>query len=445
MNTFTNLIKSAVVLFIAATIATPSTAQIHFVDNQTLDLWSIPGSLQCDGHAKLFLSNCYHGGEDVIYFRLLDEEMQIEREVSCTAPILQQKTKTVYQERMANGYTESIDTLDYDYSYREQWLPGKSFAEVFEYVDGMLDCSKESCIIKDGLYFLPEWRVDVPTIYHTFVQESGLVYYPSNGRIVAGVCTRQITLSDQWVTVREEVDEYEFSLQPYGVYYDNHDEKSLRYDDVYLSQNFFNSDDKYEFIVSKLEPEEVVDTTYTDYVSGFYGEYEYAYEREITYKTEFICRGFNVINEDGDIIYTFNTPDAPWGGPHLFTINGKNYASISDTDYSDKDNPINYTDIYEINNQTNSIQKVQQLSGISIQPRTPHRNEPIMVELLDKEADKNLEVIVTSANGRVVERTTLRAGNKSLRLNTSRMDAGLYNVTVLKNGQKVENAKVIVR
>ena len=59
--------------------------------------------------------------------------------------------------------------------------------------------------------------------------------------------------------------------------------------------------------------------------------------------------------------------------------------------------------------------------------------------------DKNLEVIVTSANGRVVERTTLRAGNKSLRLNTSRMDAGLYNVTVLKNGQKVENAKVIVR
>ena len=68
-----------------------------------------------------------------------------------------------------------------------------------------------------------------------------------------------------------------------------------------------------------------------------------------------------------------------------------------------------------------------------------------MIELLDKAADKNLEVVVTSANGRVVERTALRAGNKSIRLNTSRMDAGLYNVTVLKNGRKVENAKVIVR
>ena len=69
MNTFTNLIKSAVVLFIAATIATPSTAQIHFENNQRLDLWSVPGSLQCDGHAKLFLSNCYDRA-DVTYFRL---------------------------------------------------------------------------------------------------------------------------------------------------------------------------------------------------------------------------------------------------------------------------------------------------------------------------------------------------------------------------------------
>lgn len=442
MNTFTNLIKSAVVLFIATAIATPSTAQIHFENNQRFDLWSIPGSLQCDGHAKLFLSNCYEG-LDVTYFRLLDEEMQIERELSYKAPILQRKTKTVYQERMANGYTESIDTLDY--GYREQWLPGKSFAEVFEYVDGMLDCSKESCILKDGLYFLPEWRVGVPTIYDAFVQESGLVYYPSNGRIVAGVCTRQIALSDQWVTVREEVDEYESSDRLYSVYYDNHDEKSLRYDDVFLSQNFFNSDDKYEFIVRKYEPEEVVDTTYTDYVSDFYGEYEYAYKRKITYKTEFICRGFNVINEDGDIIYTFNTPVNPWQEPHLFTINGKNYACISSTDYSDKDNPIVYTDIYEINNQTNSIQKVQQLSNFSIQPRTPRRNEPVTVELLENEANQNHEVIVTSTDGRVAQRTTLHAGNKAVRLNTSRLNAGLYNVTVLKNGQKVESAKIIVR
>lgn len=435
MNTFTNLIKSAVVLFIAATIATPSTAQIHFENEGSYELSGIPGNLQCNGKTQLFLFNYYLSNEEENTFKFLDSEFQIEKEFSFK-PTPVSKT-IVYQERKTDGYTESIDTLEY--GYRDQLEPGLSLEAVHSYLDYTLhlECDFESCFISDGLYFVPVEIVGIPTVDYT-VEESGFAYYPNNGRVVEARCTRQVKLSDQWETVNEEERVSRYSNIEISSY-NNFDNATGC--ELYISQNFFNDDEKYEFLVPVYARNTEGNIRYTDYLSLHYGEEEYAYEREITY--DIYLQGYDVVNEDGNILHTFYVPnDEGMSYCEMFTFNNKNYVCVYRQPY---DVHVSYTDIYEINNQTNSIQKVQQLSGISIQPRTPHRNEPIMVELLDKEADKNLEVIVTSANGRVVERTTLRAGNKSLRLNTSRMDAGLYNVTVLKNGQKVENAKVIVR
>ena len=448
MNTFTNLIKSATILLISATSTTATTAQIHFENEGSYGLFGIPANLQCDGKTQLFLSNYHASSGEENTFKFLDNDFQIEKEFSFK-PTPISKT-TVYQERKVNGYTEDIIVYkpeDY-YGYYESWETGKSLEEFCEYWNAYLDqgygqsgisnIKPEDFITIKGIYFLPSGVVMIPTIDYPDFETSGLTYNPQDGLIIGGVYYRYATLSDQWETVNEEERVSSYSDVELSSY-NNFDNATGC--ELYISQNFFNDDEKYEFLVPVYARNTESNIRYTDYLSLHYGEEEYAYEREITY--DIYLQGYNVVNEDGNILHTFYLPnDEGMSYCEMFTFNNKNYVCVYQEPY---DEHVHYTDIYEINNQTNSIQKVQQLSGISIQPRTPHRNEPIMVELLDKEADKNLEVIVTSANGRVVERTTLRAGNKSLRLNTSRMDAGLYNVTVLKNGQKVENAKIIVR
>ena len=450
MNTFTNLIKSATILLISATSTTATTAQIHFENEGSYGLFGTPANLQCDGKTQLFLYNSkydFSNGEENT-FKFLDNDFQIEKEFSFKpTPI---SSTTVYQERKVNGYTEDIIVYkpeDY-YGYYESWGTGKSLEEFCEYWNTHLDqgygqsgvsnIKPEDFITIKGIYFLPNEVVKIPTIDYPDFETRGITYNPQDGLIIGGVYYRYATLSDQWETVNEEERVSRYSNIEISSY-NNFDNATGC--ELYISQNFFNDDKKYEFLVPIYARNTESNIRYTDYLSSHYGEEEYAYEREITY--DIYLQGYNVVNEDGNILHTFYVPnDEGVMYCEMFTFNNKNYVCVYQEPY---DAHVTYTDIYEINNQTNSIQKVQQLSGISIQPRTPHRNEPIMVELLDKEADKNLEVIVTSANGRVVERTTLRAGNKSLRLNTSRMDAGLYNVTVLKNGQKVENAKVIVR
>ncbi len=452
MKTFINLIKSAVALLIA-TAATPSTAQIHLEYNGHADFWSIPGSLQCDGKGKLFLSNAYRSyGEETILFKLLDDNLQIEKEISYTPPAI--PTRTVYQERKVNGYTEELFVYEYEEGRRgHYWETGKSLEEFCDYYNTLLEADHgpgafnikpEDFITIEGLYFLPAEPVDeipVPTIQRPTVELYGTTYNPQNGLIIGAEYYRYATLSEEWETVKEVVDYVYPSIPQYVSYEDL--ATGINNPDIYVSQNFFNNDDKYEFIVTMCEENTEGSIYYTDYLSGHYGEEEYAYARKIIYSLS--SNGYNVVNEDGNVLHTFTGYDT-FNAPLLFKFNNKNYVKL---EYSERDEAsgdyISYFDIYEIDTQTSDIKKVQQLSGISIEPRTPQRNEPITVELLDKEADTNLEVVVTSTNGRVVQRTTLRAGNKGVRLNTSRMDAGFYNVTVLKNGKKIENAKVIVR
>lgn len=450
MKTFINLIKSAVALLIA-TAATPSTAQIHLEYNGNADFLSIPGSLQCDGKGKLFLSNAYGSyGEETTLFKLLDDNLQIEKEISYTPPAIPRRT--VYQERKVNGYTEELFIYDEEgyHGFIDHWETGKSLEEFCEYwiaileqeyVHGAHDIKPEDFITIEGLYFFPGVdEIPVPTIQRPTVELHGITYNPQNGLIIGAEYYRYATLSEEWETVKEVVDYVYPGMQ--RVSYEDL-ATGINNSNIYISQNFFNNDDKYEFIVTMYEENTEGSIYYTDCLHGLSGE-EYAYAREIRYSPS--PNGYNVVNEDGNVLHTFTGSDMYNSYLLLFKFNNKNYVKL---EYSERDEAsgdyISYFNIYEIDTQTSDIKMVQQLSGISIEPRTPQRNEPITVELLDKEADTNLDVIVTSANGRVVQRTTLRAGNKGVRLNTSRMDAGFYNVTVLKNGKKIENAKVIVR
>ncbi len=444
MNNFTNTLKSAVVLLLSATSLTPATAQIHFDSSSDGYLYHVPNTLQCNGKAKMFSSNAdYYGdsGDAGTFFKILDDNFQIEKEFSWNTPSA--ASKTVYQQRKVNGYTDTLLVYNVEEYYGSYWETGKSLEEFCAYYNALLiedhgdnayAYEPEDIMIIKGIFFLSSDSIGIPTIDDQNISIDGITYNPQSGLIIRGELWRHVTLSDQWETIKEEENNW-FTYRVEVVDYDNLDKNT--FSEVYLSQNFFNNDEKYEFIVPFYARSEEGYINYTDYLDGHYGEEEFAYERTINYDSK--LKSFQVINEDGNIIHEFE-PTASYSWVEMFTFNNKNYL-ICDWQEEGREG----SDIYEINNQTNDIQKVQQFSNFSIQPRTPHRNEPINVELLENKADTNLEVLVTAADGRTAYRTTLRAGNKSVRLDTSHLSAGFYNVTVIKNGQKVESAKVIVR
>lgn len=55
------------------------------------------------------------------------------------------------------------------------------------------------------------------------------------------------------------------------------------------------------------------------------------------------------------------------------------------------------------------------------------------------------QVVVTAMDGRVVTRVAIPSGETTTRINTSRMGGGVYNFTVVADGKKLENGKIIIR
>lgn len=74
-----------------------------------------------------------------------------------------------------------------------------------------------------------------------------------------------------------------------------------------------------------------------------------------------------------------------------------------------------------------------------------HRSEFVTVETGEELVDTPREVTVTSMDGRVIERTSIPAGERNIQIGTSRMTSGIYNLTIFANGQRIENCKIIVK
>lgn len=222
----------------------------------------------------------------------------------------------------------------------------------------------------------------------------------------------------------EEVNRYENSFV--SAYY-NDDE----YREAIISQTLFNNDEKYEFIVPVMEP--------------FARMYYYSGKQSIDYQHKAI--GYKIVSEDGTELQKIIVNEARDSKisieAYFLQFGDKNYFIIER--YDDSDYPYE-TYFYEINKNTNSIQKVREMPGsMRVAPTVANRNEEITISINDDNCNVARELIITGVNGKLIERRTIPAGENTFKVNAAMMRSGMYNFTLQKKGEIVDNSKVIIK
>lgn len=207
---------------------------------------------------------------------------------------------------------------------------------------------------------------------------------------------------------------------------------------VNISQTLFNDDEKYEAIVPVYGGEVI---------------YQEGNDRRI-YKN-YVVTSFKIVGETGETLHTLNAGENMFfasgegKGIQIIRIDDKFYCVVPVGDFV-VDNPEwQHGDSYrwyEICKATNSINFVRQTrAAMNIAPTIADRDAQITITLNEESGNVARELIVTGVNGQLVERRDIPAGESSVQIPASMLRSGMYNFTLQKKGQVVDNGKVIVK
>lgn len=385
-------------------------------------------------------------GDDAVEFKLYDEQFNATQTLSV-------KTNENYNRRVTERREVMVTEGYKDYSNRTyryiDWWNTYKYGNVSFEVDSIAEFIIDSdhyngvdsiCIMGDSVKLITDY----------YNEETEGKKYPSQYYIYKEQQLYRVSVSyksaytGEWVT---EVEHYgseyaEFLLR----YYDMDapvviDEAASGY--LFGTQSLFNNDSKLEFVRTVYE--ELPDDSPDERDRDNDGEVDY----RVTYYDD-RTKAFEIINEDNEVLTTINCPaNSKYSYPYLFKWGNNRYLAIlsSFRDYYNGDY-YEYTyswNIYLIEKGTNSIRKVNAAPLMSAMPVLAERNSTVNVTL-DAETVKNGgELVITDSNGRTVGRSYVEAGQTSVPVTTDRMGSGVYNITLTEKGQKVENARIIVK
>lgn len=204
-----------------------------------------------------------------------------------------------------------------------------------------------------------------------------------------------------------------------------------------ITQSLFNDDGKYEFLLPMME---VFEDSYYDSWRG---------TLETTYRHEPI--GYKIVSEDGvllhELIINAEKNQDMDVEAYVLTFGDKNYLVVYSDIYTDEEE---YSDeitrFYEIKKDGSGIQKVREMrGGMNIRPTVANRDEQITITLNDENSNVARELIITGVNGQLVDRRAIPAGENTVKVSAAMMRSGMYNFTLQKKGEIVDNGKVIVK
>ncbi|MBO5679361.1 MAG: hypothetical protein J6S11_05315 [Bacteroidaceae bacterium] len=208
-----------------------------------------------------------------------------------------------------------------------------------------------------------------------------------------------------------------------------------------ISQILFNNDDSYEIIVPVYGGEIV-------------NQWEGSNTRTI-YK-DCAITSLNVVSETGEILYTLEVGDNKYvrnsDDNNIVKIGNKTYLVLDIGDFSGFGGDDYYSQEresfrwYEICKETNSINFVREMRGaMNIAPTIADRDAQITITLNDENSNAARELIITGVNGQLVDRRDIPAGENTVTVSAAMMRSGMYNFTLQKKGEIVDNGKVIVK
>ena len=207
---------------------------------------------------------------------------------------------------------------------------------------------------------------------------------------------------------------------------------------AYLTQTLFNDDDKYEYLYPNYTLEESSEENDRD-GDGIVDEI-------ITRRDEKLS-SYDVLNLDGEKVGTIPIKGTYYDSDalQLYKWNNKYYFCYYDEMENEEGEEIGYDCYYQFTPKTTEIKKIDAPVMFRMMPQVAKRNETVEIEIAEEAIENGGEIVVTDMSGRKVYTRTVRNGEKTLNMPVNRLSSGVYGVSFITKGKKIESSKLIVR
>lgn len=459
--------KKTLLVVSALSVALASQAQILKPESVLGDMRApvpVPGMFTCDGKSRM--SNYLDRGEKNV--KVYNEDLEVEKEFDLVLPNAQSYAVTKYRELLWKNMPQFDKVVDYagaPIAIEKVTVDLiRDLAELNEYYEPRKIFGKEAVITETS-------RTATSVSFDISVNKDSLeVSKDYNGKLTGHYYIGQITyslvdsltlsgdrqqcgkysgtlkyygpsLTGAWKEDPEKSNEQSFEIRPLKLYYYD---MTSSYDDgsFLITQNLFNADKAYEYVVPicQLSVERTTETDRDgdgepDQIVTWYGR---------TYP------GFKIMQDNGNVLatimldegYSLNTYESDFTFVHF---ENKNYI-VANVQKAGSDGETEYASIfYAITpGDAASIKAVRtERTGLKATPEFARKNELVVVDFSTIENAKLLSVV--NGNGQTVMQTPVANGQTSYRLNTSNLPAGLYVVKVDNGKRMTESCKIVVR
>lgn len=238
--------------------------------------------------------------------------------------------------------------------------------------------------------------------------------------------------SAEWTKVEGTEEEGQLDNFDSQIYVYDFDNNVLYDESITCFQTFFNDDDKWEYLAPLYG--EIIKQYYNlqehmDYEGGE----KIILERKVTEKPN--TEGWAIYNEDGDKIIDININGIGMYDTRVYQIwklDGKFFFDIEG--YGEDENWYSVYFVYDP-----SSSDIRQISSSKSE-----RFFDVEGRTINFKADGNADAALFSMNGMKVA-SAKSANGKRLSIDAGNVPAGVYNVTLMKNGRVAESQKVLLK
>lgn len=456
--------KKTLLVVSALSVALASQAQILKPKSELGDMRSpvpVPGMFTCDGKSRM----SKYLGHDEKSVKIYDENLDVEKEFDLVLPNVETYAVTKYREPLWKNMPQFDKVVDFaidpiaiedmtadrirDLRTNDGYyvLLGKE-AVITETSRTATSVSFDISVNKDSLELSTDYNGKLTGHYYI-----GKITYSLVDTLLLNGDRQQFgkysgtlkyygsSLTGAWKEDPEESNKYSFEIRPLYLYYYD---MTSSYDDgsFLITQNLFNADKAYEYVVPicQLVVERTTETDRDgdgepDQIVTWYG---------CTYP------GFKIMQDNGNVLatimldegYSLNTYESDFT---FVRFENKNYI-VANVQKAGSDGETEFASIfYAITpGDAASIKAVRtERTGLKATPEFARKNEMVVVDFSTIENAKLLSVV--NGNGQTVMQTPVANGQTSYRLNTSNLPAGLYVVKVDNGKRMTESCKIVVR
>ncbi len=223
--------------------------------------------------------------------------------------------------------------------------------------------------------------------------------------------------------------------------YINYDESGRTYGDsgygIHLSQTLFNDDNKWEYLMPVLEE-------YEEYSIPYYSWKEDSLELERRYTHTARIIYYNVVSEDGTVVTSIkpvHSDATKFEIYQMWKLDGHLYLNTCEWGQDSNGESWRYDTLYIFDNATSSVKEV---STVKARPQMARVQGNAICVNLD-EADTDSDLMLSNMSGQVLGQLHVAAGQTQTQMNAAQLPKGVYNLTLRRHGQVLNNQKLMVK